>query len=136
MRKITMGIAVLAVSALGACATDNTPKVKLTGAEIEKAVVGNTLERTFSAGPNLITSQNFYSPAGVMVSQNSKGEQGAANWSIKGDEMCLKWTKKGFDWMVSDSCVSLFKAGEKRLESSSGGTIWTVRDGNPANLKP
>lgn len=135
MKTLKLAVAVLALSALGACATDNTPKVKLSGAEIQKTIVGNTLERNFMAGPNSITSQNYYDPAGVMVSQNSKGETGAANWSIKGDELCLKWTKKGFDWVVSDSCNTMFKAGEKRLESNTG-TLWTIRDGNPANLKP
>lgn len=135
MRKIVLTlVAGIAAASVSACATDNTPKVKMTGAEIENTLKGNTLQRSFSAGPNTIFSSNYYSPNGVMLSQNSKGEQGAANWSIKDDQLCLKWTKKGFDWVVSDSCTSYSKAGENRIESSAG-TVWTIKAGNPENLK-
>lgn len=131
MKKLAMGVAVLAVSALGACATDG---VKLGQEDLSKALVGNTSEAVFTVGGGTtITNWTYYAPDGTFVSENNKGEQGHGTYSIKDGQLCSTWVKAYFNWTASNGCSAVSQDG--KTYQIGGRYVPQIYKGNARNLK-
>lgn len=137
MRKIAyVLLAGIAAGSVAACATDNTPKVMLTGPQIENLLTGNTTEMSFTVGPGIpITSWGYRKPGGDMLVMNSKGETGTAKWSVEGNKLCTKWVKPYHEWRVQDACGGVIKISETTYELEESGRRISVMPGNAKNLK-
>lgn len=130
MRKVFLGIATFIGLFASGIQTASADEVKMTGEEIQKVLVGNSNQYDTPWG----YAEAYRDPDGTFYVRNSKGERGKGKWSIKDDELCLKWTETYRDWKVSDSCTEYFKVGEDTVKTSKG-VVSKVKQGDPTKVK-
>lgn len=103
---------------------------KMTGEDIRQALIGNKAQYTTPWG----FAEAYRDPNGTIYVRNSKGERGRGTWSIDGDQICLKWTEKHYDWRTSDSCTTLTRINETTVETDKG-VEWSISQGDPTKVK-
>jgi len=131
MKKLSLGLALAAMTTLGACATDG---VKLGQEELSKALIGNTSEAMFTVGGGqTITNWTYFGTDGTFVSQNNKGEQGHGTYTIKDGQLCTTWVKAYYNWSASNGCSAVSKDG--KTYQINGRSVPQILPGNAKGLK-